>query len=72
MELDPNLIHYSEINVTGSIDCNLETFERALHLIESGLIKTRPLITHKFGLDEILKGFDIVDHLEGIKVLIIP
>jgi L-iditol 2-dehydrogenase len=72
MELDPNLIHYSEINVTGSIDCNLETFERALHLIEAGLIKTRPLITHKFGLDEILKGFDVADRLEGIKVLIIP
>lgn len=72
MEIDPNIIHYLEINVTGSIDSTVEEFRGALRLIAKRIIKVKPLISHELPLEEILKGFDLIGNRESIKVLVKP
>ena len=63
--LDPNLIHYKQINLTGSHD-----FTSALKLIEHGIVDVETLISHRLPLDETATGFDTVDRREGLKVVI--
>lgn len=67
--VDPNIIHYKEISILGSADSTTEDFSEALTLIESGLVKTEPLISHMVPLDRLHDGFDIVMNRGGMKVL---
>jgi len=70
IEVDPNVIHYGEVTLTGSYDSDPWLFERAIKLIGLGIVKTKPLISHRLPLDEIAKGFKIVDSQSGLKVII--
>ena len=68
--LDPNLIHYKQINLTGSHDFTPHDFTSALKLIEHGIVDVETLISHRLPLDETAAGFDTVDRREGLKVVI--
>ena len=70
MDLDPNLIHYKQINLTGSHDFTPHDFTTALKLIELGVIKVEPLISHRLPLRDIRDGFETVVNQEGLKVVI--
>ena len=72
IEIDPNLIHYGEVTLTGSFDNTPWLFERAVRLIELGIVKTKPLISHRFPLDEISEAFRIASGLDRLKVIITP
>jgi L-iditol 2-dehydrogenase len=68
--LDPNLVHYNEINVTGTHDYGPYDFVNAMRFIELGLVKVDPLVSHDLPLDRVKEGFDVVAGLEGLKVSI--
>ena len=68
--VDPNLIHYKQLNVTGSHDFTPHDFTSALKLIEHGTVNVKALISHRLPLDEIKQGFDTVVELSGVKVMI--
>lgn len=68
INLDPNLIHYSEIKVTGSIDATMEDFRQTIDLIHKA--ELAPFITHSFPLDEIKEAMEIIDRKEGLKVVL--
>ena len=70
--LDPNLIHYKELIVTGSHHYTPFTFQRALKLLQYGLIQVQPLISHRLPLDRTSEGFDIVVGQKGLKVIVYP
>ena len=72
ISLDPNLIHYSEINVTGSIDSTIAEFKKALELISNRIIDVKPLISHIISLDNIMMGFELMERKESIKVIVKP
>lgn len=72
ISVDPNYIHYNQIWVTGSFDHTAHTFKRAIKLISEKMIKLRPLISHILPLDELEKGFNIVENKQGLKVVITP
>jgi len=62
-----------EIRILTSYYCGPPDIEEAIKLIESGEIEVEDMITHRFGLEDIAKGFALV--LEGtrsIKVIIGP
>ena len=42
----------------------------ALSLVASGAVDVKPLVTHKFTLEESLKAFETAEKGEGIKVII--
>ncbi|MEA3345918.1 MAG: zinc-binding dehydrogenase [Chloroflexota bacterium] len=70
--LNPNLIHYKELTLTGSHHFTPFTFQRALKLLEYGMIQVEPLISHRLPLDRTPEGFEIVVGQKGLKVVIFP
>ena len=70
LDIDPNLIHYREIRLTGSHDFTPYHFRTALRFIETRTVKVEPLISHSLGLEQVKEGFDIVAKREGLKVVI--
>jgi 2-desacetyl-2-hydroxyethyl bacteriochlorophyllide A dehydrogenase len=56
-----------EVTLTGSMIYQDE-FPEALELVDSGAVKTAPLITHRFGLDRIAEAFAAHADANSIKV----
>jgi threonine dehydrogenase-like Zn-dependent dehydrogenase len=55
------------------IGCLGAIYPKAIELISEGKVRTQPLITHTFGLDDINEAFSIqMDASQSIKVLIKP
>jgi L-iditol 2-dehydrogenase len=62
-----------EIRILTSYYCGPPDIDDALKLIESGKVEVDDMITHKFPLRDIAKGFQLViDGKESIKVIIRP
>lgn len=77
VRLDPNIIHYGEVTLTGSFwvgatEINIKLYQGALSLIASKRVPVAKLITHRFTLDEIHKAFQVQENKEGLKAVIIP
>jgi len=72
VEIDPNIIHYGEIRVTGSYDHTPTHIERALKLLSEGLIKVEKLISNTFSLSQLKEAFELVKSADALKVNIKP
>jgi len=68
INLDPNLIHYSEIKITGSIDATMEDFREVINIIH--FVDLSPFVTHSFPLDGIKDAMEVMGKKEGLKVII--
>lgn len=75
--IDPNLIHYKEIRLTGSYWVGAppdygdrKYYVKAMQLIADKTVPVAELITHRFPLEDISKGFEVMESLEGFKVMI--
>lgn len=72
VEIDPNVIHYRQIKLTGSFDSVPYQYETALRLIGRGLVKTKPLISHTLPLEQLKDGFELMQKRKGLKIVIHP
>jgi L-iditol 2-dehydrogenase len=72
MSVLSNTIHYKECFVTGSHGCVPRHHELAVKLLEKGLVRVEPLITHRFPLDEINQALQTVESKQGMKVIVRP
>ncbi len=70
IRLDPNLIHYGEFSITGSADSTHLDMFHALTFIESGQVRTEPLISHLLPLESLGEGIELVKNHTGLKVMI--
>jgi L-iditol 2-dehydrogenase len=70
LKLDPNLIHYSEVTLTGTFGFSHINFARALQLICTRSVKMNKLITHRFKLDEVLTAIDVLADRKGLKAVV--
>jgi L-iditol 2-dehydrogenase len=68
LSFDPNIIHYREVTITGSIDATIDDFKRAAEMAPS--LKLERFITHTFALDEVKKGMEVMRKKEGLKVVL--
>jgi len=71
-EVEANLIHYNELEVTGASDSRCADYGAALRLIESGCVDVSRMVTHRFSLPSIKEALDVVAGGEGIKVALKP
>ena len=71
-EVEANLIHYKELEVTGSANSRRADYQMALQLIESGRIKVGPMVTDRFPLRSACEALDKVASGEGIKIAVLP
>jgi len=72
MSVLSNTIHYKECFVTGSHGSVPRQHEMAVQLLEMGMVRVEPLITHRFPLSEIGPAFDIMRSRQGMKVVLHP
>jgi L-iditol 2-dehydrogenase len=70
MPVDPNLIHYRQIRFTGSHDFTPHHFSTALKLIQYGIVRVTPLISHRFPLDEVREAFETTANRSGLKSMV--
>ncbi|MCS6785067.1 MAG: zinc-binding dehydrogenase [Candidatus Caldarchaeum sp.] len=72
IHIDPNIIHYREIIITGSFSSTRKDLKTAINLLDSRLVKVTELITHRLPLEKIVDGFNIHMERKGFKVIITP
>jgi len=70
--IDFEKITTKELKVTGVQSQKYSAWEKALNLVERGFIKLTPLISKELGLSEWKQGFDIMEHNQGLKVILYP
>jgi len=59
-----------EVSIAGSMIYQDE-FPEAMRLVAAGTVRTRPLVTHRFGLDAIGEAFTAHRHPDAIKVAVL-
>ena len=69
-EIESNLIHYKELEVTGSANSRRADYQTALQLIESGRIKVEAMVTDRFPLRSACAALDKAASGEGIKIAV--
>ena len=69
LEIDPNIIHYKELVLTGSADYTQQDLFEALQFIETNQVKVEELISHLIPLEELQTGFELVKNQQGFKVM---
>jgi L-iditol 2-dehydrogenase len=72
ISIDPNLIHYKEINLTGSSASTPEIHREVLALVESGQIDVSQLISEVVPLDDWERTLEMKNSFQKIKVIIDP
>lgn len=71
-EIEYSLLTAKEISLRGTFGHKWESWNTALKLISLGKVRTAPLVSHHFTLDDWEEGFRVAKNLEGIKVMIHP
>jgi L-iditol 2-dehydrogenase len=69
-EIDPNLIHYNEININGTSALTRADYHKSLSLIVSGQINTEVITTTGYTLDDIEQAILDVKNGKGMKTII--
>ncbi len=72
MSVLSNTIHYKECFVTGSHGCVPRHHELAARMLEAGMVRTEPIITHHFPLDDINEAFQTMESRQGMKIIVHP
>lgn len=72
IRLDANALHYKEFFISGASSSLPETNREALRLLSERAIDPDKLITHVFPLEEIHRGFEIMESRACIKIVIKP
>ncbi len=68
--LNSNRIHYKQLIVTGSTRASLKQFKESLGFVTAGILDVKKLITRRFPLNEIQKGFEYAKAADGLKNII--
>ncbi len=58
MPIDPNLIHYDEINLTGLVSTTRASFQESARMMSEGLIDLRPFVSEVLPFSEGKKAFE--------------
>jgi L-iditol 2-dehydrogenase len=66
LDLDPNVIHYNEIILTGSQNATIDQYRRTLELLPH-LEDLRQIVTHTFTIEDAPKAYESRLEREGLK-----
>ena len=73
VQVEANLIHYNELEVTGTTAARRSDYEVALRLIESGRVDVESMVTDRFPLQRAGEAIaEMMTGVEGLKVAVIP
>ena len=72
MSVLSNVIHYKECFVTGSHGSTPRQHSLALQLLERGMVRVKPIITHHYPLTQIGEAFQTMESRQGMKIVLHP
>lgn len=72
VELDPNIIHYGEVILTGSESSTVNQVKEILSMMTSHRIDPESLITHRLPLESIVQALKVKTEMDGLKPIIVP
>ena len=67
--IDPNLIHYHQLGVTGASESRRRDYAEAMSLVTRGVVDPSVLITHRFRLENHEEAFRIAGDGSALKVV---
>jgi L-iditol 2-dehydrogenase len=70
LNLDSRLIHYIEIQVTGSSDSAAMDVQKAVEMLSVPEFPAQKIVSHKMELDDIHKAFKLVVAGEALRVVL--
>ena len=70
ISVDANLIHYNELEITGTSDSTPQQSRKAIELLNSGKVKVADLISHKYPLEKYFEGLETASSGKAMKVVI--
>jgi len=72
MSLNAGRLMFREMEIVGSLGCRPVDYPRVIEMARQGRIKVAELVTHKFPLDEINQGFDVLRAGEAVRAVVVP
>lgn len=72
MALNAGRVMFRELEVVGSLGCRPVDYPRVIELVRQGRIRVEPLVTHRFGLDEVEQAFETLRAGEAIRAVVTP
>jgi len=70
LDLDPNVIHYNELVLTGSQNATIAQYERSMKLLpQMGAL--RQVVSHSFTIDEAPKAYESRLQISGLKTEVV-
>jgi L-iditol 2-dehydrogenase len=67
-DFDPNVVHYGELAVVGSFNCNVDEFRHVAQIARS--LPLEELISHQVPLARIIEGYEALASKDALKVLV--
>jgi L-iditol 2-dehydrogenase len=68
--LDPNVIHYSEVRLTGSQNASPDQYRRVVEMLPH-LPDADSIVTHRFGLPDATAAYEVRLRNEGLKSMVV-
>jgi len=65
-------IMFKELEVVGSLGCRPVDYVPLIRMVEQGKIDVKRQVTHRFGLDELGKAFDVMKEGASLRSIVIP
>lgn len=65
-------IMFKEIEIVGSLGCRPLDYVPLIRMVEQGRVEVKRLVTHRFGLDELGKAFDVMKEGVSLRSIVIP
>ncbi|MFQ5341853.1 MAG: zinc-binding dehydrogenase, partial [Anaerolineae bacterium] len=72
MSLNAGRLMFREMEIVGSLGCRPVDYPRVIEMARQGRIKVAELVTHKFPLEEINQGFDVLRAGEAVRAVVVP
>ena len=63
---------FREIEIMGSLGCRPVDYPKIIEMVRTGKIQLKPVVTHKFKLEEIDQAFDLMRKGESLRSIICP
>jgi len=70
ISIDANLIHYNELEITGTSDSTPYQSRKSIELLNNGEVEVNNLITHKYPLEKYFEGLEMAKSGKAMKVVI--
>lgn len=72
LEINSARIMFRELKILGSLGCRSVDYPRVIRLVELGKIRVKELVSHKFTLDRINEGLDVLRSGRAVRAIVLP